>query len=254
MTSTVVHQADLARDRAVRRLRRAKRRTHRSLLRVSRRVQCPVCGWHGLTLMASQKPRRPNRICPSCGSSERYRALDLWMRRKGAPARGARLLEIAPIETVRHTAEDLGYRYTSLDLHSPRALVRGDLCRLPFADASFDLVICFHVLEHVPDDATAAAELARAVGSDGTAMVVVPWDVERTTTFEDPDADPADYERLYGQSDHVRIYGADAPERWRRTGTSVREERWEDDFSPDARAHHALEGDDDRFWFLSAPA
>lgn len=220
---------------------------------MGRRVRCPACGWQGLRFMASRAPRRPNRICPSCKSSERYRAFELWMRRRGAPPTGARLLEIAPIATVRGTAESLGYRYTSLDLQSPRALVHGDLCRLPFLDAAFDLVICFHVLEHIPDDGAAAAELARIVGPDGDAMVVVPWEPDRPETFEDPAADPADYERLYGQRDHVRIYGADAPDRWRHSGAAVREERWCDLFSPDARADHALDGVDDRFWFLSEP-
>lgn len=52
--------------------------------------------------------------------------------------------------------------------------VQGDALRLPFADASFDRVIAAEVLEHVPDDTTAMAELARVLRPGGTMAVTVP--------------------------------------------------------------------------------
>ena len=237
---------------ARRRARRLERVAHRTLLRYPNRVRCPVCGWHGARLAPSAKPRRPNRICPSCQSSERYRALELVLRRLGPVDGRSRLLEVAPIHTVQRTAESLGYTYTSIDLRSSHAQVHADLCDLPFPDASFDIVVCFHVLEHIPADRRAVAELARVVGTDGQAIVVVPRDERRSETCEDPDADPADYERLYGQSDHVRWYGADVTERWRQAGVRVDEERWSEHFTPDIYRHAALQGDDDRFWILRA--
>jgi SAM-dependent methyltransferase len=183
-------------------------------------------------------------------SSERYRALELWLRRRGPVGPGTRLLEVAPIRTVATTARALGYTYTSIDLHSPVAEVRGDLCALPFADACFDVVVCFHVLEHIPADRAAVLELARVVGTDGETVVVVPWDRDRMETFEDPDADPADYERLYGQSDHVRIYGRELTQRWLETGIQVDEVLWSEEFGADDHRRAALQGDDDRFWIL----
>ncbi len=45
---------------------------------------------------------------------------------------------------------------------------------LPFADGSFDLATSFEVLEHVPDDASAAAELARVLRPGGRALITVP--------------------------------------------------------------------------------
>lgn len=250
---TELASRDLA-GAATRRARHLERVARRTLMRYPHRVRCPVCGWTGARLAPSAKPRRPNRMCPACKSSERYRALELVLRRLGPVDGDARLLEVAPIHTVRRTAENLGYTYTSVDLKSPRAQVHADLCKLPFADASFDLVVCFHVLEHIRADREAVTELARVVGTEGQAIVVVPRDERRATTFEDPDADPADYERLYGQSDHVRWYGADVADRWRETGVQVEEQRWSDHFTPDIFRHAALLGDDDRFWILRAPS
>lgn len=239
-------------DALARRARRLEIKAHLHLAPVSDRVECPACHWHGLRFSPSNKPRRPNRICPSCQSSERDRALALLLRDRGPVPPGTRLLEIAPIHALEPVARELGYHYTSLDLHSPVARVRADLTRLPFGDGMLDLVVCFHVLEHVVDDRSAVRELARVVAGRGQAIVVVPRDDARPETFEVEGADPADRERLYGQSDHVRIYGADLIERWRCAGTTVTEDRWADRFAPDAHTRAALSGDDDRFWMLSA--
>jgi SAM-dependent methyltransferase len=235
-----------------RRRRRIERLGYRRLARFGNRVRCPVCSWSGLRLAPSHKPRRTNRICPECLSSERYRALELYLRRNGRAEPGSRLLEVAPIHTVARTAREMGYDYASVDLRNQRAMVHGDLCRLPFASGSFDVVVCFHVLEHIPADRDAVRELARVVGTTGEAIVVVPRDDDRADTFEDPDADPADYERLFGQSDHVRIYGRDILERWDLEGVSVTEQLWSERFTPDVHRYAALTGDDDRFWIIRA--
>jgi SAM-dependent methyltransferase len=157
-------------------------------------------------------------------------------------------LEIAPIELVRATARDLGYRYASVDLHSPRALVLSDLCHSPFRDGSFDVIVCFHVLEHIIDDGAAMAEMARTLSPGGMALVVVPRDAARGPTFEGASADPSDNERLYGQSDHVRIYGDDVTARLERAGLGVDEVEWSSIFSAQEIERYRLAGDDDRFW------
>lgn len=231
----------------VRRCRRVERKVWIHAMGFGTTVRCPNCGWSGRQFAPSANPRRANRICPVCFSNERYRALEAWLRAR-ATRPGERLLEIAPIELVRPTATELGMEYVSLDLKSARALVLGDLCDLPFSTAAFDVVVCFHVLEHVPDDAAAMAELGRIVKAGGDLVIVVPWDQGRRETFEDPDTDPADYERVYGQSDHVRIYGADFSGRLRAAGLEVDEVMWSTLFTPAEYATFALDGPDDRFW------
>lgn len=53
-------------------------------------------------------------------------------------------------------------------------LVRGDVVRLPFRDASFDVVICAEVLEHIPDNVAAVKELIRVLKRNGVLAVSVP--------------------------------------------------------------------------------
>ena len=53
-------------------------------------------------------------------------------------------------------------------------MVRGDLLPLPLPDASVDRVIASEVLEHIPDDVTAMAEIARVLKPGGRVAVTVP--------------------------------------------------------------------------------
>ncbi len=53
-------------------------------------------------------------------------------------------------------------------------VVRGDLRHLPVPDASVDRVIASEVLEHIPDDVTAMAEIVRVLKPGGRAVVTVP--------------------------------------------------------------------------------
>lgn len=255
MSSTVFgYEPERVRRAVFRHGRRLESRVRRRFPTSPKLVECPVCGWAGPRFAPSYRPRRPNRICPGCQSSERYRAFELTLRELGPVRPGTRLLEVAPIGTIEGSARELGYNYTSIDLRSTVAQVCGDLCRLPFPDAIFDVVACFHVLEHIHDDRAAVAELARVVGIHGEALVIVPRNGLLPTTFENPDAVSADYERLYGQSDHVRTYGSDVVNRWRATGIRVQVQRWVNCFTAGTHRRAVLTGDDDRYWILSAAA
>ena len=81
--------------------------------------------------------------------------------------------------------------------------VRADLTALPFPDGSFDTVIASEVLEHIPNDADAIAEIARVVRPGGRVAVTVPrWWPERVCwqLSESYRTEPGG---------HVRIYTAD---------------------------------------------
>ena len=99
-------------------------------------------------------------------------------------------------------------------------MLRLDLTRIPFPDASFDVVLCSHVLEHVPADRQAMRELRRVLAPDGWALLLVP--MGKGPTREDPSiVEPAARERAFGQWDHVRMYGPDFADRLREVGFAV---------------------------------
>jgi SAM-dependent methyltransferase len=80
--------------------------------------------------------------------------------------------------------------------------VNGDGTRLPFDDASFDRVMASEVLEHIPDDEAAFAELARVLRPGGVLAVTVPaWLPERICWMLS-----ADYHAPAVAGGHVRIY------------------------------------------------
>lgn len=82
------------------------------------------------------------------------------------------------------------------------AATNGDATRLPFADGTFDRVIASEVLEHVPDDEAAFAELARVLRPGGTIAVTVPaWLAERVCW-----ALSEEYHAPFVEGGHVRIY------------------------------------------------
>jgi SAM-dependent methyltransferase len=104
--------------------------------------------------------------------------------------------------------------YVTVDLESgPHVQVQADARDLPFDDDSFDVIICSHVLEHVPEDVVAAQEMARVLTRDGLALIQVPADPALETTHETFAPTPADREREYGQHDHVRRYAPDVVDR-----------------------------------------
>lgn len=114
--------------------------------------------------------------------------------------------------------------YTTTDLNSPLADVKADICNLPFKDNSYDVILCNHVLEHIPDDTKAMQELYRVMKPGGWGIFQIPQDLNRTTTFEDNSiTDKKARAKIFGQYDHVRIYGRDYFDKLRAIGFEVEE-------------------------------
>jgi SAM-dependent methyltransferase len=204
-------------------LRRSLRRARR-LAMAGRRVQCPCCGARYRRFKAFHGE---DRACWRCGSLERHRSLALFLDRHPELLwRDMSILHVAPEGMLRdRLAGVAGARYVSGDLTAELGPEEIDVTALQYDDASFDLVVCNHVLEHVPDDRRAIREIARVLRPGGAAILLVP-DVEAAVTDEDPSVtDPAERVRRFGQDDHVRRYGWDYVDRLREAGLRVDVER-----------------------------
>lgn len=134
------------------------------------------------------------------------------------------VLDVAPNRATTRVVEQIGpRRYVKLDFDpgadGRNVDVQASLESLPFPDCSFDVVIFYHVLEHVERDDVAMAELSRVLTSGGFALVQVPWRAN-SPTDEDPRASPSERISRFGQADHVRFYGSDFEERLCRHGLS----------------------------------
>ena len=155
---------------------------------------------------------RENVLAPGTLSLERHRLFWLYLKNETTFfSDPLRVLHFAPEQAfVQKFKKQKNLTYTTTDLNSPIADVKADICDLPFKDNSFDFIICNHVLEHIPDDTKAMQELYRVLAPSGTAIVQVPYDAKREITFEDNTiSDQRERTRIFGQYDHLRVYGMD---------------------------------------------
>jgi len=191
---------------------------------------------------------RPGQTCPVCRADSRTRLA--WLYATSVAhllAEPVRLLHVAPeIGLYTRFAASANVDYHPGDLEpglypwAPR-LHQLDLTALPYPDADFDVVIANHVLEHIAEETRALAEIRRVLRPNGFAMLSVPIAQKLAKTREDPAAvAPDSRERLFGQSDHLRLYGRDYAQRLARAGFTV--ELWD--------GHLAGDGDLARRWRL----
>lgn len=168
--------------------------------------------------------QRPNALSPSSHSLERHRLLWLYLKREtDFFEKKRKLLHVAPEQCFLGIFRKMkNLDYVTADIESPIADIKLDVQEMPFEDASFDMVLCNHVLEHVPDDRKAIREIRRVLKKDGFAIMQVPQRFDWKKTLEDPSiTDRAERERLFGQYDHLRMYGMDYPERLQEEGFKV---------------------------------
>lgn len=215
-----------------------------------RGVECPVCGsQYRRFLPYGYVQARPNALCPRCLSLERHRLLWLYLTRETDLLRThPQTLHIAPeVCIMRHLKPHFAAhpdRYVTADLESPLADLHFDVQQIPLADASVDVVICNHLLEHVADDRQALRELHRILRPGGRGILLSPVDPGREKTYEDNSVtDPAERTRIFGQYDHRRIYGADYADRLREAGFEAADIDYAAAFTAEERARFALPAD-----------
>lgn len=169
---------------------------------------------------------RDNVLAPYTLSLERHRLLWLYLKKEtnffDAPLK---VLHFAPEQAFYQRFRKLeNLEYVTTDLHSPLADVKADICDLPFEKDTFDIILCNHVLEHIPNDTKAMQELYRVMKTGGWGIFQIPQDLTRDGTFEDNSiTDQKERTKIFGQYDHVRIYGRDYFDKLRSIGFIVEE-------------------------------
>jgi SAM-dependent methyltransferase len=183
--------------------------------------ECNVCGYRGY-FHPLGRTIRPEARCPRCGSVERHRLLKLWLDQTPDALAGKAVLHFAAEPGIARLLKPLASRYVTADIRPGYDLAL-NIEGIDLPDMSFDAVICFHVLEHV-DDRKALAELFRVLRPGGLLLLMFPVAAGWAKTYEDAAiTDAVDREIHFGQSDHVRIFGADAGDRIRSAGFSLTE-------------------------------
>lgn len=169
---------------------------------------------------------RENVLSPSTLSLERHRLLWLFLKTETMFFKDQlKVLHFAPEQAFYAKFRNLkNIEYTTTDLNSPLADVKADICKLPFEDNLFDVILCNHVLEHIPDDTTAMRELYRILKPGGWGVFQVPQELDREITFQDDSiTNQKERAKIFGQYDHVRIYGRDYFQKLRSIGFKVTE-------------------------------
>lgn len=173
---------------------------------------CLMCGYRGHFLAFGSPPRWDAR-CPKCNSLERHRLLYLALENGFALPHNCEVLHFAPEPAVTKFIKPKATKYVTADISGAGVDLALDITKLAVPDASYDVIVCNHVLEHV-DDHLALSEMYRALRPGGRLYAMTPvcegWD----KTYENPSVDGAHLREVhFGQCDHVRFYGSDIRER-----------------------------------------
>lgn len=137
--------------------------------------------------------------------------------------RRRRVLHFGPEPPLKRIFRRAAAAYCTADLYGTGVDANLDISEMStVADASFDLIIACDVLEHVVHDRDAMREIRRVLAPGGSAILTVPQCRAHRLTFEPTGVeDPRERERLFGQADHVRVYGWDFSAKLEEAGFQV---------------------------------
>lgn len=174
--------------------------------------------------------RRENGLCPVCSTLDRERLLWLYLKQKtDILQKRIKLLHIAPEGGLgRIFAGQLNLDWLTADISGVGVMVQMDITDIHYPDASFDAVICCHVIQDVIDDHKAMSELYRVLRPGGWGILQVPIALLLNKSFEGLSTGGDDERlRLFGHKEHVRVYsGSDYKDRLERAGFDVNVFRW----------------------------
>ncbi len=196
-------------------------------------VFCSCCKTNLVTFFPYGTVARSNAYCPICSSLERHRLTWIFLDNEKLLSKNEKInvLHVAPEPALFRNLIDLSQKnkivYTPCDKFEegyvyPKMTKNYDLTDLPEKDNTFDLVLCSHVLEHIPDDNKALEEIYRVLKPHGKALLLVPLDQKLEKTYEDWTlSSPEERLKAFGQTDHVRMYGTDFDDKIKNIGFEV---------------------------------
>ena len=195
------------------------------------KVECNICHYKANKLGSNRW--HLYTVCPNCDSRVRNRLLFAAFTycddfSFGKLINDKSVLHFAPEASAREIIRSKAKNYKTADLFAGYAYENIDYNidisdMKAIGDASFDCVIACDVLEHVYNDKNAVNEVNRVLKSDGCAIFTVPQKDNLMVTYEDQTiTDPKERERIFGQADHVRIYGDDFADILEKQGFKVK--------------------------------
>ncbi len=214
-----------------------------SIFYKGKKYECPICEHKFRKMLPYGNKGAVNRLCPKCLSLERHRLIWLYLKQKTKFfTDNLKVLHIAPEQSFfkRFKALD-NLDYTTGDLESPIVDVHFDIQNMPFKDNTYDIVICNHVLEHIPNEHKAITEIYRILKKGGWAILQVPINPNFEKTYEDPSiTDPKEREKHFGQYDHLRYHGKDYGKRLEAGGFTVDENKFVKTFTNEQIDYYRL--------------
>ncbi|TVQ86889.1 MAG: class I SAM-dependent methyltransferase [Bacteroidetes bacterium] len=191
--------------------------------------QCNVCG---AKLRKFILLENNERLCTNCGSLPRTRRIYQILQNNWLVP-GVRILDFSPSRSLfRKLKKTASIEYVASDLSGDfLADKKYDITQIEVNDASFDLVICYHVLEHIPDDRKAIQELYRILDRGGKCLIQTPF--KEGDIYENPSITlPNERIRHFGQKDHVRIYSVNGlVKRLEKAGFQVEKLSFEEEYN-----------------------
>lgn len=184
-------------------------------------VLCPCCGKtfnQFIDFNVNEKDVNPeryketykNKICPYCFSAPRHRIVCYYFNKNKELLPKNKIIMFGAEYSIKKWFCKNGFRYITADLFNRSAHKKVDIQNIPFADESWELIICNHVLEHIPDYKLALKELRRILTKNGILELTIPTDRNLETVYEDVKiATKEDRKKYFGQYDHLRIFGND---------------------------------------------
>lgn len=177
-------------------------------------VKCEMCGWNGIKF--------PKGRCPCCKSLPRTRLIHFSISHFDIPTTNVNILHVAPNKSEYNFINNYFSfnRYDRLDIrkYDHINIVR-DIKDTNLDTSTYDLILLWHVLEHIPDDIKAIKEMRRILKPGGHVLISVPiYPNNNAETYEDPSIERKDFLEIHGHDDHCRSCGFDYYKRFEHLG------------------------------------